>query len=83
MDERLIGSVKWFNPKKGFGFIESEKGDVFVHHSALVASASYKTLFQGEYVEYAVSADLNQAARLVAADVTGMKRGKLMCDARG
>ena len=79
MDERRVGSVKWFNPKKGFGFIEHENGDVFVHHTALVASVSYKTLFQGEYVEYSVA----PGSAPVAVDVTGMKRGKLMCDSRG
>lgn len=79
MDERVVGSVKWFNPKKGFGFIQSEKGDVFVHHTALVAAVSYKTLIQGEFVEY--SAGPNKAGQMVAADVTGMNRGKLLCDA--
>jgi CspA family cold shock protein len=30
------GTVKWFNDSKGLGFIETEDGDVFVHHSAIV-----------------------------------------------
>ena len=45
------GKVKWFNNKKGFGFIErSSGGDVFVHYSAIV-SDGYKTLKEGDSVE--------------------------------
>ena len=44
------GKVKWFNNKKGFGFIErSSGGDVFVHYSAIV-SDGYKTLKEGDSV---------------------------------
>ena len=46
------GKVKWFNNKKGFGFIErSSGGDVFVHYSAIV-SDGYKTLKEGDSVEF-------------------------------
>jgi CspA family cold shock protein len=46
------GRVKWFNNKKGFGFIErSSGGDVFVHYSAIV-SDGYKTLKEGDSVEF-------------------------------
>ena len=45
------GKVKWFNNKKGFGFIErASGGDVFVHYSAIV-SDGYKTLKEGDSVE--------------------------------
>jgi cold shock CspA family protein len=38
--ERKNGTVKWFNPRKGFGFIEGEDGeDYFVHHSAIAKDA--------------------------------------------
>ena len=48
------GKVKWFNPAKGFGFIESENGtDVFVHFSA-IAMEGYKTLDEGAEVEFDV-----------------------------
>lgn len=48
------GTVKWFNSEKGFGFIEVEGGnDVFVHFSAIV-SDGYKTLEEGERVEFNV-----------------------------
>ena len=52
---REQGTVKWFNPEKGFGFIarESGEGDVFVHHSA-IQGGGFKTLNEGERVEFEV-----------------------------
>ncbi len=52
MADRVNGTVKWFNPSKGFGFIEREGGeDVFVHHSAINAEG-YRTLEEGQRVEF-------------------------------
>ena len=49
------GKVKWFNNKKGFGFIErASGGDVFVHYSAIV-SEGYKTLKEGDDVEFTIT----------------------------
>ena len=46
------GKVKWFNDKKGFGFISTEQGkDVFVHHS-VIQGDGFKTLQENESVEY-------------------------------
>ncbi|MBD2844796.1 cold-shock protein [Paenibacillus sp. IB182496] len=46
------GTVKWFNPEKGFGFIEVEEGkDVFVHFSAITGEG-FKTLDEGQRVEF-------------------------------
>jgi len=46
------GTVKWFNPEKGFGFIEVEGGnDVFVHYSAITGDG-FKTLDEGQHVEF-------------------------------
>jgi cold shock protein len=48
------GTIKWFNSKKGFGFIEQESGDdVFVHFSAIEMSG-FKTLSEGERVKFEV-----------------------------
>ena len=48
------GTVKWFNDRKGFGFIRLEGGDdVFVHYSALQGEG-FKTLKEGESVEFEV-----------------------------
>ena len=54
MSERVIGTVKWFNGDKGFGFIEREGGkDVFVHYSA-IQSAGFRNLQEGQKVEFTV-----------------------------
>ncbi len=46
------GTIKWFNSKKGFGFIAQEGGeDIFVHHSA-IEMTGFRTLSQGELVEF-------------------------------
>jgi len=49
---RIVGPVKWFDAKKGFGFIVSPEGkDVFVHFST-IESDGFRTLRDGEEVEY-------------------------------
>jgi CspA family cold shock protein len=54
MSERTIGTVKWFNGSKGYGFIEREGGeDVFVHFSAIQAEG-YRNLNEGQKVEFSV-----------------------------
>jgi CspA family cold shock protein len=55
MSKVMRGVVKWFNNAKGFGFIEHESGkDVFVHYS-VITSDGYKSLKDGEVVEYEIS----------------------------
>jgi len=52
--ERKTGSVKWFNPSKGYGFIEYEEGkEIFVHFSA-IAMDGFKELKQGQIVEFEI-----------------------------
>jgi CspA family cold shock protein len=54
MSERIIGTVKWFNGSKGYGFIEREGGaDVFVHFSAIQGDG-YRNLEEGQRVEFTV-----------------------------
>jgi CspA family cold shock protein len=49
------GTVKWFNPEKGFGFISREDGDdVFVHHTAIIGDG-YRSLDQGQRVSFDVT----------------------------
>jgi CspA family cold shock protein len=52
---RTVGTVKWFNDAKGFGFITPENGskDCFVHHTA-IQMQGFKTLTEGERVEFDV-----------------------------
>jgi len=51
----LIGTVKWFNNSKGYGFIETENGnDVFVHQSAIQIEG-FRTLTEGQKVEFDVT----------------------------
>ena len=54
MSEREIGTVKWFNATKGFGFIERENDkDVFVHYSE-ISGDGYRSLDEGQKVEFSV-----------------------------
>lgn len=54
MATREQGTVKWFNNSKGFGFIQRDKGDdVFVHFKS-INSTGYKTLQEGQRVEFTV-----------------------------
>ena len=53
--EKETGTVKWFNDKKGFGFIVRESGeDVFVHFSSITGEG-FKTLNEGDRVEFTVT----------------------------
>jgi CspA family cold shock protein len=67
MSTRETGTVKWFNDAKGFGFIQRDAGDdVFVHHSA-IQSEGFRTLTEGQRVEF----EVEQGAKgLAAKDVT-------------
>ncbi len=54
MSERIIGTVKWFNGSKGYGFITRDNGpDVFVHYSAIQGDG-FRNLEEGQRVEFNV-----------------------------
>ena len=54
MAERVVGTVKWFNSGKGYGFIAREGGeDVFVHYSAITGDG-FRNLEEGQRVEFEV-----------------------------
>jgi len=54
MSERITGTVKWFDAGKGYGFLARDGGtDVFVHQSA-IQSEGYRTLAEGQRVEFEV-----------------------------
>jgi CspA family cold shock protein len=54
MNERVTGTVKWFNASKGYGFIERQGGpDVFVHYSAIQADG-FRSLEEGQRVEFTI-----------------------------
>jgi CspA family cold shock protein len=67
MASRTVGTVKWFNDEKGFGFITPDDGskDCFVHHSAIQAQG-FKSLQEGQRVEFdVVDRDKGRAAENV------------------
>jgi len=67
MTERFVGTVKWFNATKGYGFIGRDGGeDVFVHFSAITMEG-YRKLIEGQKVEF----EIEQGPKgLQAANVT-------------
>jgi len=79
--ERKTGHVKWFNARKGYGFLVCGSEDIFVHHSAL-GSVGYRYLVPGEYVEFILAPVAGKPSASMASDVTGIGGGPLMCEAR-
>lgn len=76
-----IGSIKWFDTKKGYGFLTDieSNNDVFVHYSSIKTTEEvYKVLYEGEYVSY--THKLDDQKRTVTDNVTGVNGGKLLCE---
>ena len=90
LDTTIIGQVKWFNVKAGYGFItvvsptsEHKGKDIFVHYSALsVENSLYRYLVQGEYVEFKLVKPVNDQYELHASGVSGLFGGSIMCENR-
>jgi CspA family cold shock protein len=63
MAKREVGTVKWFNDSKGFGFITRDEGnDLFVHHNSIIAEG-FKTLKENAKVEFdVIKTDKGEAA---------------------
>lgn len=83
---RLIGRVKWFNSKSGFGFITVCDGshkdkDIFAHFTALRGDSNiHKHLVMGEYVEFMLSKSESEQHEFIATDISGIHGGLMMCD---
>ena len=90
LDGKHTGQVKWFNRRRGYGFIKILKSeesdedfigkDVFVHQSHITPKQSnYRSLEENEYVEFSLSLDDRNTTQAV--NVTGIMNGSLLCDA--
>jgi cold shock CspA family protein len=87
--EHLVGRVKWFNNKAGYGFITVTDGcrsgmDIFVHHIDInVDNQQYKYLVQGEYVQFFLDKLAESSTHEVQAmNVRGIQGGPLQCESR-
>ena len=81
MSETQQGRVKWFNNRKGFGFLTdcNSNDDIFIHFSAIQTPKDvYKALIEGEYVQYTPGTD--KEGKSVALNVTGICGGPLLCE---
>ena len=83
---RVTGNVKWYDSKKGFGFItlvspelENTGNDFFIHYSNInISEGNYKRLFPGEYVEFSVGT--GEDGRPICTEVSGLHGGLLLCE---
>lgn len=87
MTAKVRGQVKWFNSKKGFGFITYKdenkvEKDIFVHHTCIKHSkgTSFRNLVSGEYCEFLVTDCPEKEGQLQAEEVTGIEGGPLMSE---
>ena len=86
--EPILGRVKWFNNRAGFGFVtvlsgDKKNEDVFVHHTGIVVSSEqYKYLVQGEYVSFVLKSSDSTEHPYQAGSVKGVLDGPLMCETR-
>ncbi len=79
----ILGCVKWFNSKLGYGFITNllTNEDIFVHYTSVRSeSDTFRYLVQGEYVQFTVAKTNVGPHDKHAMYVTGVYRGRLLCD---
>ena len=78
----VLGQVKWFNAKAGYGFVAVGDTDVFVHHSEIVVGKEqFRYLIEGEYVELKMTKIAGQD-KWQGTDITGVAGGRVMCEVR-
>ena len=75
--ESSIGRVKWFNSRKGFGFIETGDNEYFVHQKS-IKSDGFRTLYQGETVQFKITEGSGDHESQ-AIDITGVNGSQLLC----
>lgn len=81
---RIIGCVKWFDEKSGYGFIKALEGDkmrkeIFVHYSGInVSNNQFRYLLKGEYIEFEIGKGTKHEYQ--GENITGIKGGPLMCE---
>ena len=86
--DNLIGQVKWFNTKTGYGFItvcggDYAQKDIFVHFSSIkIPDPQYLYLVQGEYVNFDLNKIESDKYEYHAVNVRGINGGSIMCELR-
>ena len=82
-NDKVIGCVKWFDSKKGFGFVtvltpELDKtgSDIFIHFSNIQVEDNYKRVYPGEYIEFEIGSSPD--GRPCCTNVTGLYGGNLL-----
>ena len=83
---RVTGNVKWYDSKKGYGFItlvtpelDNTGNDFFVHYSNInISEGNFRRLFPGEYVEFEVGT--GEDGRPICTEVSGLHGGLLLCE---